>query len=396
MRLILLILFTLLSFGAAQPGTLREVTLVETLSAAQIDAATGGRFRNDGSDAPGALYDVDSYLVTLDSTGFDGEASVITAQVFVPRLDEPRPVFVFGAGSTGLVEACAPSRGYAENRSLETYGAYTLAYAGQGFVSVMPNYEGFFDVGKLQPYFVLKSEGQTLLDAARATLALGEREGFATTETFVGGFSQGGHAAFAAADLASDYAPELELSGVIGFGATTDLTALFREFTYVAPWVVYAYDAFFPERIAPSDILLGGYAEQLEADAERFCVGGVQNYYPTDPAALYTPEFAEALAAGELETRFPEIYELFAENDAGLAGHELPALMLQGVDDPVVTFETQTEFVEQLCEAGSPVRYPNYLRTRHETRYIGFAAATEWMNALANGDDAPSDCDALP
>ena len=186
------------------------------------------------------------------------------------------------------------------------------------------------------------------------------------------------------------------MSGVVGFGATTDLTALFREFTYVAPWVVYAYDTFFPERIAPSDILLGGYASQLETDAERFCVGGVQNYYPTDPAALYTPEFAEALGSDELETRFPEIYKLFAENDAGLAGHELPALMLQGVDDPVVTFETQTAFVEQLCERGSPVRYPNYLRTRHETRYIGFATATEWMNALANGDDAPSDCDALP
>lgn len=382
----------------AQPGTLLEVTYAGTLTAAQIDQATAGRFSNNGVQAPAAQNDVDSYIVVFESTDLDGDPTPITAQIFVPRgLDRPS-TFVFGAGSTGLVEACAPSRNYVENRTWETYSAYTLAYAGQGFVSVVPNYMGFFVVGELQPYFSLEAEGRVLLDAARATRSLSDSEGEVTLgdATFVAGFSQGGHAAFAAADLAQTYAPELNISGVLGFGASTNLENLFREFTYVAPWVVYAFDTYFPERIDPADILLPAYANNLANDAERLCVGGAQNYYPANPANLYTPDFAAALQEGNLADSFPEVYNLFTENDAGVSGHALPSLLLQGVDDPVVTLSSQNAFVAELCETSSPVRYPNYLRTRHETRYIGFNEAITWMSALAAGEPPPDDCGNLP
>ena len=398
------ILLVVLCWGLAQaqPGTLLEVTYAGVLTAAQINQATAGRFSNNGVQAPAAQNDVDSYIVVFESTDLDENATPVTAQIFVPRgpADE-RSTFVFGAGSTGLVEACAPSRNYIENRTWDTYTAYTLAYAGQGFVSVVPNYMGFFVVGELQPYFSLEAEGRVMLDGARAVRSLSESslegEAFVPSDaTFVAGFSQGGHAAFAAADLAASYAPELELSGILGFGATTDLENLFREFTYAAPWIVYAYDTFFPGRIDPADILLPAYANDLANDAERMCVGGAQNYYPSNPASLYTPEFASALTDGSLADTFPDLFELFAENDAGVSAHALPSLLLQGVDDPVVTLDSQNAFVAELCEAGSPVRYPNYLRTRHETRYIGFNEAITWMNALAAGEAPPDDCGNLP
>ena len=395
-----LLLFTLLAFvswGSAEPGDLLEATRTATLQPTDINRVSGGRFRNNGEDAPQAQNGITAYLMVFESTGLDGEPTPVTAQVFVPQIDEAEaPTFVFGPGSTGLVEACAPSRGYVESRSWDTYNAYTLAYAGQGFVGVMPNYMGFFVEGELQPYFSQVAEGRALLDAARATQTLLEQEStLSSSGTFFGGFSQGGHAAFAAADLWADYAPEVDLQGVLGFGATTGLEALFREFTYVAPWVVYAYNTFFPKRIDPSSILAEPYLSQLANDAERFCVLGAQGYYPSNPETLYQPAFSEALLNGTLEDDYPEVAELFAENDAGLAEHGVPAIILQGVNDPVVLLETQNDFVRALCEDGSRVRYPNYLRTRHETRYIGFNEAVEWMRARVAGETSPSDCETL-
>ena len=256
------------STALAQPGTLLSVTPTGTLSPAAIDGITGGRFRNNGGDPLPARYSVESYLVTFESTGLDGEPRTITAQAFVPNFDEParRPAFVFGPGSTGLVEACAPSRGYVDARTWDTYNAYTLAYAGQGFVSIMPNYMGFFDTGELQPYFSRVAEGRVMLDAGRAVATLLEDTPVTLNGVFVGGFSQGGHAAFAAADLAATYAPDVSLEGVVGFGPTTRLDNLFREFTYVAPWVIYSYNTFFGDRIDLAQVL-------AEPWLEFFCRG---------------------------------------------------------------------------------------------------------------------------
>ena len=379
----------------AQPGTLLSVTPTGTLSPAAINGITGGRFRNNGGDPLPARYSVESYLVTFESTGLDGEPRTITAQAFVPNFDEParRPAFVFGPGSTGLVEACAPSRNYVDARTWDTYNAYTLAYAGQGFVSLMPNYMGFFGVGELQPYFSRVAEGRVMLDAGRAVATLLEDTPVTLNGVFVGGFSQGGHAAFAAADLAATYAPDVPLRGVVGFGPTTRLDNLFREFTYVAPWVIYSYNTFFGDRIDLTQVLAEPWLDSFVGDAERLCVLGAQAYYPSSPENLFTPAFTEALETNTLADAYPNIFELFEENNAGETAHGIPAIILQGVNDPVVSLESQNDFVRTLCENGSRVRYPNYLRTRHETRYIGFQDAMAWMESVANGEEPPSDCD---
>jgi acetyl esterase/lipase len=394
----LLVLFWLVSLSLAQPGALIGATRTARLQPTDVSRLTAGRFNNNGVRAPSPQNDVIIYLITFESTDLNGQSVPITAQVFVPVLDSTEaPIFIFAPGSTGLVEACAPSRPYVQNRGWETYSAYTLAYAGQGFISVMPNYMGFFNDEMIQPYFVRVAEGRVMLDAARATTALLEQEGFALEEkgVFVGGFSQGGHAALATADLHAEYAPEVNLLGVLGFGATTQLPDLFREFTFVAPLVLHAYNTFFPGQFDPAEVLAEPYASSLAADAERLCIEGVQGHYPGNPANLYTPAFFEALMNDRLEADFPGLAALFAENNAGLSSHGLPAIILQGVDDPVVTLSSQNRFVRQLCDNGSPVRYPNYLRTRHETRYIGFDDAIGWMRALVAGETPPSDCDAL-
>ena len=386
------------SAALAQPGTVLELSATGAYAPGDIDALTAGRFRNGNATPPSATTTVDTYLVRYASTWPDGEAAEITAQLFVPRdVGDPLDVFAFAPGSTGLVEACAPSRPFVERRAFGTYNAYALAYAGQGYVTLMPNYMGFFDVGVIQPYFVRVAEGHAVLDGLRATAAALERLGVeaGVRAGFVGGYSQGGHAAFAAADLHGGYAPDVPLKGIVGFGPTTDIENVLFDFTYVAPWIVYSYDTFFPDRIDPADVIREPYLSQLANDAERSCIAGAQAYFPAVPEGLFVPEFALSLVRGTLTETHPELHDLFAENDAGLASHGLPAIILQGGEDPVVDIEFQDAFVAALCERDSLVSYPNYLGIDHETRYVGFRDAMGWMQTVAGGGAPPSDCGAV-
>ena len=132
--LLSLILLLLAAAGAAQedasqaeappPGALLELTPTGTYSAAQVDGNTAGRFRNDGETPPSAQTPVDSYLMRYQSSWSDGSPAQVTAQLFIPQQPaETHKLFVFGPGSTGLVEACAPSRAFVDSRTFDTYGA---------------------------------------------------------------------------------------------------------------------------------------------------------------------------------------------------------------------------------------------------------------------------------
>ncbi|MEO1443673.1 MAG: hypothetical protein AAFV33_24950, partial [Chloroflexota bacterium] len=57
-----------------------------------------------------ATYAVDEYDMTITTEDSDGSILELRAQMFVPNIPEPlaAPVYVFGAGTTGLVNECAP------------------------------------------------------------------------------------------------------------------------------------------------------------------------------------------------------------------------------------------------------------------------------------------------
>jgi acetyl esterase/lipase len=243
------------------------------------------------------------------------------------------------------------------------------------------------------------AEGRMLLDAIRAIhgfLAQQKVGGVSGTSVFVAGFSQGGHAAFAAADLRRSYARDVQIDGIIGYGPSTNVKALFREFADVAPMAIYTYSWIYgKDRFDPDLILLPKWAKSLAKDVTRQCVGGMQSYYPVDPRALFTKEFAGALIDGTLGKVYPEIDRILTENDTGLAGHRVPALILQGTDDVVVSVASQEAFVRALCKAGSPVQYTVFKGKRHDTRQIGFQQARAWMESLTLGKRAESNCGGL-
>jgi acetyl esterase/lipase len=382
----------------AEPGKIIDVKKVETLTPAQIDSLLP-RLWTD-LKPPKTKYTVDSYLIRFESTYLDGTVTPVTAQVFVPRYTDSakRVLYMFAAGSTGLIDACRPSREHIAGIHWGLYRTHVLAHVGQGAIGVLPDYMGFGDPNPahLQPYMSAVAEGRMMLDAIRAVqtyIAQSKVPGVTGTSVFVAGFSQGGHAAFAAADLLAQYAPDVHIGGIIGYGPSTNVQTLFKEFADVAPMAIYTYGWIYgKDKIDPNKILLPKFAATLAKDVTRQCVGGMQSYYPQNPRLLFTKDFADALISGDITKKYPDIAKILAENNTGLSGHKIPALILQGTDDIVVSVPSQEAFVRALCQAGSPVQYTLFKGRRHDTRQIGFEPARAWMASLTRGEAPQSNC----
>ena len=382
---------------AQPPGSLVEVIYEERLSRATVRQRAAAAFGRFGM--PEVENDVDLYQLRFVTTGLEGELAVVSASLFVP-VDPPRgpsPLYVFGSGTTGLADLCAPSREAALPQPLGEYRGYLAPYAGRGIVTVFPDYLGFENPMRPQAYFHAASEAHVMLDAARAARFffseapwLGELQ----DAVLMGGYSQGGHAAFAAADLRPWYAPELPLLGMIGYGATTDVLPLFVEGPFYAPYVLASWSAIYgPAQVDAASVLADRWLPSLQREALSVCVDRAQQIYPFDVDAMYTPAFARALRAGTVPIDYPGLYALFQENRTGLSGHGLPALVVQGGRDVIVHDRTQERFVSELCARGSDVTYLNVHDARHrETRPAGFEAAVHWIHERSAGLPAPSHC----
>lgn len=159
-------------------------------------------------------------LVLYRSTGVTGKPVAVSGTVSIPKGRAPKggwPVITWAHGTTGIADACAPSR-YAGNDG--TVGPVKYAYPlltrwlKAGWAVVRTDYEGLGTPGP-HPYLVGSSEGRSTLDIVRA--AHQEDSRISEHEVIISGHSQGGHAALWADSLSRSYAPELTVKGTVAF-----------------------------------------------------------------------------------------------------------------------------------------------------------------------------------
>jgi predicted esterase len=376
----------------AAPGELVKVELDRSFSPAEIDEAVSPLF--EGYERPAATHGVDVYYLHFESRYPDGSAATVRSQLFMPRGghtagpgESERDLYLFGPGSTGILDVCRPSREHIAGIYWGSYRDHTLSFAGNGFIGLLPDYMGFGDPSRLQPFFHAEAGTHLMLDGVRAVRNfLATRSGAASArevdldQVFLAGYSQGGHAAFAAADYRDSYAPEVSIDGIIGYGPTTDMRALIQEFTVVGPLVAYSFrERYGVDRFDPARMLQDPWLESLDYDVTRQCIGGIQSYYSWSPEEMYRPAFLAALRNGRLDREYPRIAAILDEHSVGLSGHGVSALIVQGTDDIVVYPDSQTEFVTKLRGAGSDVRYYIYENERHDVRQAAHMDVLNWI-----------------
>jgi hypothetical protein len=350
-----------------------------------------------------ALYDVDVYRIWFRTRDENDQVIAIQADLRFPRVAEPTefPIFVYGAGTTGIASECAPLNEQFAGRNWGTYRTYMLSYTSQGYITILANWQGYDDRDRTHPYFVSELEGRVMLDAARAVYSFFEAPpnddilARPSQAVFLGGYSQGGHGAYAAGRIASSYAPEIEIKGLIGHAMSPDVEGLMYDSPRYSPYIVYAYRDFYGEDVInPADVFLPKWVATFTEDVTSMCIDDVFDHYANDGARLYTPEFRDALYNDRLSEAFPEFKAKLDLNDSNNKSYpSVPMLLQHGAADPIVKVHTIEAFVSDLCRQGHNVTYRLYPGLDHfQTRQGCFDETIQWMQQVLDGDVPPSNC----
>lgn len=385
------------------PGTVDEQMTVkhETLSKGGIDDLLC-QFLHANCLVP-AQYEVDTYRIWFQTRDENDRPIEIQADLRFPRVTEPQefPIFVYGAGTTGIASKCAPLNEQFIGRNWGEYRTHMLSYSSQGFISILANWQGYDDRDRTHPYFVAELEGRTMLDAARAVYSFFQNPPNSDIQArpgdavFLGGYSQGGHGAFSAGRIASRYAPELEIKGLIGHAMSPDVEGLMYDSPEYSPYIAYAYrDYYGPEVVDPAGLFLSNWLPTFDQDVTTKCIDDVFSYYANDPARLYTPEFRNALYKDGLGQAFPEFKAYLDLNDCNDKVYpSVPMLLLHGAADPIVKVHTIQAFVSNVCGQGHDVTYRLYPGINHfQARQASFGDTMKWMRQILAGDVPTSSC----
>ena len=157
-----------------------------------------------------------AWRVLYRSESLSGAPIAVSGMVVVPPGRPPAggwPVLSLAHGTVGIADSCAPSRASVSQAALDVPNG--------GFVVVATDYEGLGTAGR-HPFLVGESEARGVIDAVRAARAMGSAV-HASDRYVIVGYSQGGHAALFANQIAATWAPELHLVGVVAGAPVMEL-----------------------------------------------------------------------------------------------------------------------------------------------------------------------------
>jgi hypothetical protein len=334
---------------------------------------------------PGAPVTTRSWHITYRSTTARGSANDVSGTVIVPDDGKtgPRPLVTWGMGAVGLADDCAASARFPQGTSSE--GQLIDLALRRGWAVAVSDYEALGTPGD-HTYTVGRSEGQALLDAARAAQRLPEAGLSPDGPVGIMGYSQGGQAAGWAAQLRSSYAPELRVKGTVAGGVPADLPATLDYNdggvgAGLALMALAGQDAAFPE------LALDSYLNQKGRDDVAFmrnnCVsisviaGLFQNLSDVtvrDPLA--SPLWQLALRTSYLGTRAPD--------------H--PVYLYQGAVDEVIPYQGAAKLRTRWCERGAPVEWKSSPTDHVTTAITGLPPAMAWLGARFADEPAGGNC----
>lgn len=263
------------------------------------------------------------------STNTHGEPATVSGYTMTPLAPwpgpGPRPVVAYAPGTSGMADRCAGSAVLGTIGSSPAVLPLLLA----GYSVAATDYVGLGTPGG-HTYLNRLDAGHALLDVARAGV------GDTAAPVVVFGYSEGGHAAASAAELASSYAPELDVRGTYVGAPPADpsLNVDNLDNTPLAPALLYAVGGLvnaYP-----------GHADEIRSQlnqAGREALDASQNWCSTDIAATRTLHSTELTSDGRaLAAHLAEepAAGLIAANTVGHGTPSAPVLLSQSISDDTV------------------------------------------------------------
>lgn len=380
-------------------GKLTEQGEVISLTAEQTEAL----IRQTNKSYSGKANPVKQQTFRYTMLDTNGETVQVYGRAFVPSGGPSKnlSVYAFAPGTTGIDDQCAPSLEVPAKRNLANYASHMAAYASEGYAVVTIDYEGFRDPSRMHHYMVGALEGRALLDGVRALSNLPlSKDRISKDSVFLAGYSQGGHAAFWADEIAASYAPELTIKGVVGFGPVTDVRQTLTDTTrganilWFGPYVLYSYADWYKESYPLNSILMPPFAANLASDIAKNCIDtNIQYWGNRDITKVYTKQFIDAMKTGSVAAVSPAFDERMRQNLAADVKTPSRKLIVHGRQDNVVLVGQSDVAVKRLCSLGNSVNYRVLKDATHYTTMAqSFSEVIQWMGAARAGTQVSSDC----
>jgi dienelactone hydrolase len=294
-----------------------------------------------------------------------GAKTAVSGTVSVPKGKPPKggwPVITWAHGTTGIADACAPSR---DSLTSPAHGAISYINAElsrwlrAGYAIVQTDYQGLGTPGK-HPYLIGEAEGRSVLDIVTAARQLDRKIG---KRFLISGHSQGGQSALFAAGEASSWTPKLRLRGTVAFAPASH---------------ILQQVPLLPALTAPSALtalatmILDGASTQSSAiDVNKILSDEVLPFYP-----LLQRQCLEQLSRPDELGGIPPSHLMRSGADLSpvnpvlaamnpLVRTAAPILIAQGSADTTVFPVYTDQLKDELVKAGDQVTYDKYPGVDH-------------------------------
>ena len=348
------------------------------------DGRAGTLLRSGSIFLPGAGQQ--GWRILYQSTGLDGRPIAVSGLFVRPSGPAPAggfPLISYAHPTVGLADACAPSK-------RNDIGVLTARAVAAGFAVALTDYQGLGTAG-VHPYLMGESEGRSVLDAARAVRTLAEAD--VGDQVGIWGYSQGGHAAMFAAQIAPTYAPELQIVGTVSVaGPASDhwvTDVLNRPNLYAlgvmaaVGWsandsTLQASDVLGPVGLDATPRLLGTDVDRPEVCSD---LGGIGIGHP-----------ASELVAAQPET-LPPWKAALERSAVGAAAPTTPLLLFSGTTDDLVP-PSEAEFARRsYCARDATIELRSIPDANHLTVMSGaLDPGLSWMTGRLRGTAAATSC----
>ena len=341
----------------------------------------------------GAIF-ADATRIMYRSTDARGKPNAVTGTYFEPWNDwpgkGPRPLIVYGPGTQGQGDQCAPSRLFNQGIHWSPYLDLAFNYeelfvatmVARGFAIVMTDYEGLGTPG-LHTYVSRVAEATAMLDAARAAKKLPGTSLEPTGPIAFWGYSQGGGAAAAAAEMASQYARELDVVGTYAGAPPANLKELFpyADGSVLVGAVGYALNSVittYPEHEAAIRSTLTPRGEDMLFKVQSQCVAETLTKFMFRHLQSYFTEDITALVRRE------PFSSLFDEQRIGRFNPDTPVLINNNRFDPLVPWTAANQLGRDWCAQGADVEF----RTNEQPPFLNKAIVNHALPMLVDGESA--------
>jgi hypothetical protein len=327
---------------------------------------------------------------SIDSRTF---TSLISGTVIVPQAPwkgtGPRPVILYAVGTHGLGIGCAPSRQFEKGSDYEN--SNIVAALKQGYAVLVTDYDGYL-VGTKPTYISGKSQGHAVLDIFKAATSIPGAGITADAPAAIWGYSQGGHGAAWAAELAPTYAPELKVVGVAAGGVPSDLMVLAPTLNRNAGFAFLASAMVGLRNEYPNGVplqLIASESGKVEFDkiASECIFKSLFEYINRDIS-----EFTLGNTTLESLLEVQPAIDAITEQALGTNPMPMPMYLYHGRADEFIPLDQGWSLRKKYCEMGGNVTFDLYPSEHIVTQFQGATTALKWLGDRFAGKPEQGTC----